>query len=290
MRSAFVLAAGLGTRLRPLTDELPKALVPVGDSSALEHAVRAVRRGDETHVVVNAHHHAGAVVRAALALGATPSNEARILGTAGALAYARASLGDRDVVVWNADIVMAFDVSALERSRVENGAAASWAIAPRARGEGTVGVDRDGFVVRVRDVRAGVESSGGDYLGVAALGRELVAAVPDEGCLVGDVQAPLVARGGRIATVVHEGPWDDLGTPGAYLAANLRWLAERGDRAWLGAGASAGSAPLDRVLLGEGARVIGPGALQRVVVWPGAIVEGPLTEAIVTPSRVVRAG
>jgi NDP-sugar pyrophosphorylase family protein len=64
----FLLAAGLGTRLRPLTDELPKPLLPVGDRPALAHIVARIRPV-ASRIVANAHHRAGEL-RAYLAASA----------------------------------------------------------------------------------------------------------------------------------------------------------------------------------------------------------------------------
>lgn len=59
---AIVLAAGLGTRLRPLTDDRPKALVEVGGQTMLERVLRRLARFGVTQVIVNVHHHAQLVV------------------------------------------------------------------------------------------------------------------------------------------------------------------------------------------------------------------------------------
>jgi hypothetical protein len=69
----------------------------------------------------------------------------------------------------------------------------------------------------------------------------------------------------------------------SYLAANLAWLAARGETAWVGAAATvAAGVTLDRALVGEGASVAGSGAVARTVVWPGARATAPLEGAVVT--------
>lgn len=60
---AMILAAGLGTRLRPLTYEIPKALVPVGDRPMLEHVIHRMIDAGCDHLVINVHHHGDQVVR-----------------------------------------------------------------------------------------------------------------------------------------------------------------------------------------------------------------------------------
>ncbi len=64
---AMILAAGLGTRLRPLTDELPKPLVPVGDRPALAHVAARLAAAGIREAVINVHHLAAAFTPAILA-------------------------------------------------------------------------------------------------------------------------------------------------------------------------------------------------------------------------------
>ena len=60
---AMILAAGLGTRLRPLTHDIPKALVPVGDKPMLEHVARRLIDAGCDRLIINVHHHADQVLR-----------------------------------------------------------------------------------------------------------------------------------------------------------------------------------------------------------------------------------
>src|SRR5258708_10278422 len=110
----MVLAAGLGTRLRPLTDHCAKPLVPVGDRPMVAHVLERLRTAGVSRIVVNSHHRVDEVrdffrsqphVRV--------SEEQELLGTAGGLAYASESLGEGDVAVWNADILADFVLPAL---------------------------------------------------------------------------------------------------------------------------------------------------------------------------------
>ena len=105
---AMIFAAGLGTRLRPLTDSCPKALIEVGGMTMLQRAIRHVRHAGAERVVVNVHHHAGMVKEwiAANEPEVIVSDEsARLLDTGGGLAAA-APLFKRgaDILVMNADI------------------------------------------------------------------------------------------------------------------------------------------------------------------------------------------
>lgn len=62
MKQAMIFAAGLGTRLRPLTDTMPKALVEVGGEPLLKHVVLRLRDAGFTHIVVNVHHFAQQII------------------------------------------------------------------------------------------------------------------------------------------------------------------------------------------------------------------------------------
>lgn len=283
MSAAIILAAGLGTRLRPLTDRLPKPLVPVGDEPAIAHIQRWMAAHGVERVVVNTHHLAQAFSGIPLPLPTSIVHEPEILGTAGGVAGMRSRVdASRPLLVWNGDILADVDVGALLGALREGDAVAAWAVAPRPRGEGTVGLDERGRVVRLRHVRRGEEARGGDFLGVQALSPGLLPGLPRVGCMVGDVLAPALERGARIATIDHAGPWDDIGSIASYLAANSRWLRRRGLDAYVADGATvAEGVTLDQAIVGRGAVVDGRGSLTRCVLWPGAHATAPLTEQVV---------
>ncbi len=291
MASAIVLCAGFGRRLRPLTDELPKPLVPVGDRSILEHALYALSAAGISELVINVHHLAPLFARVIerLPFPVRVVVEAEIRGTAGGVAGARVHLPSAPVLVWNGDILVAPPLDQLLVGPAPH--SFCFAVAPAARGAGTVGLDEQGHVVRLRGERFGEEVQSGDYLGVLALGAEAQAALPERGCLFGDAVLPLLRAGGTVSSVTVSSPWTDAGDPPSLLAANLAWLATRGLDGFVGEGAElASGVALHDSLVGAGARVLGSGALTRCVVCPGATVSAPLTDAIVAPSgRVIAA-
>jgi len=289
MPSAIILCAGFGTRLRPLTDELAKPLVPVGDRSILEHALVRLSRAGITQVTLNVHHLAEQfqhLVRR-LALPIQVVVEAEIRGTAGGVAGARANLPSAPVLVWNGDILVDPPLDQL----LVGSAPQSFclAVSARACGEGTLGLDAHGQVVRLRGERFGTEVRGADYVGVLSLGAEVRDALPERGCLFGDVALPRLRAGGTLTTVPVLGPWTDAGDPSSLLAANLAWLDARGLDGFVADGAEVTQGvELRHALVGAGARVQGAGRLERCVVCPGATATAPLRDAIVAPSgRVI---
>jgi mannose-1-phosphate guanylyltransferase len=294
MTSALILAAGFGTRLRPLTLELPKPVVPVGDRPLLAHIAAACRAAGVGHLIANAHHEHDKLSNLIeeLSLNVDVVVEARIRGTAGGVAGARPRLEPGPVLVWNGDILTQAPVQALLERAAERDRQVL-AVSPRPLGEGTVGMDGEGNVVRLRGRVFGRELRSGDYVGVMALGPRVVAGLPDEGCLMADVALPALSAGGTVETLSSPGPWSDLGDLAAYVAANFAWLAQQPglgpDAAWSAPGVTVPSGlVLERSLLGAGVSLEGSGRVSEVIAWPGARVIAPLARAVVTGSgRVV---
>ena len=123
MKQAMVFAAGLGTRLRPLTDTMPKALVPVGGRTLLEHVVTRLDAAGYTRIVVNVHHFAEQIVayvdahdRFGLDLRIS-DEQGQLLETGGGLRHAAPLFeADTPVLVHNVDILSDLDFALLERA------------------------------------------------------------------------------------------------------------------------------------------------------------------------------
>jgi mannose-1-phosphate guanylyltransferase len=260
--------------------------------------------------MANAHHEHEKLTRIikSLSLDIQVVVEGEIRGTAGGVAGARALFEPGPVLVWNGDILTQAPVKELvELARARD--AQVLAVSPRALGEGTVGVDQEGSIVRLRGQRFGHEVRGGDYIGVSALGPSVVAALPERGCLFGDVALPHLHKGGRVWSVSSAAPWSDLGELAHYVAANFRWLDDalrhnpqptthnpqpttHDPSSWIAPSAVvAPTVNVERCLIGAGARVGGAGRLSEIIAWPGASVSAPLSRAVVlTSGRVVPFG
>jgi len=290
MASAMVLCAGIGTRLRPLTNELPKPLVPIGDRPLLAYIAAHLRAAGFSRAVCNTHHLPDAFSNhlAEFPLDVHLIHEPVIRGTAGGVAGARALLGSEPVLVHNGDILADPPIAALLAGA---GDGMCLAVAPRPAGQGSVGLAADSSVVRLRGEMFGREIRGGDYIGVAGLGSRCLDELPQEGCLIGDWALPELRRGGRVSAAVSHTAWTDAGDPASYLAANLAWLEQhRGPKpaAWVGPDTSIDPrATLERSLVGRGARVTGAGCVTECVVWPGAVARAPLSNAVVTTGGTV---
>lgn len=207
--AAVVLAAGLGTRLRPLTDLRPKPLCPVGSTTLLDAALARVA----PHVsgtAVNAHHLADQIV-AHVGDRAYVSVEPQLLGTAGALGRLRGWLAGRAVLVHNGDAFLDADLADL---------VAGW----------------DGRTVRllVRDEGRPADFGTRRYVGAALLPAADVARLPDQPAGLHGLLWRPAEQAGRLDLVPLRGVAIDCGTPTDYLRANLH---VSGGRSVIGAGA-----------------------------------------------------
>jgi mannose-1-phosphate guanylyltransferase len=289
--AALILSAGLGTRLAPLTTWRAKPLVPIGDRPALAHIVTRLRAACPV-LVVNAFHRADEIEAYARGAGLAVSREEELLGTAGGLARAGDLLGTGDVLVWNGDMVGDLDAASLLDAHARNatrGALATLVVRPRRDAAGNTGLDAEGDVVRIRrePCRAG-ETHSADFQGIYVVSDALRRRLPASGDIIAEAFLPAIRSGERIAAFATDIDLIDVGTPRAYLDANLRWLASLWRTSWVGDGAVVDPGiELAQALVGEGARVRGEGRLEACVVWPGATVSAPLTNAVVATEGTV---
>lgn len=118
----MIFAAGLGTRLRPLTDTMPKALVPIDGKPLLHHLLHKLQHAGCSHVVINVHHHAQQIIeyveRHDYGMRIAISDESNmLLDTGGGLRKAGSLLeGDEPILVHNVDILSNIDFDTLLQS------------------------------------------------------------------------------------------------------------------------------------------------------------------------------
>lgn len=285
--TAFLLAAGHGTRLRPLTLVRPKPLLPVCGAPMLDHVLAHVRSHGHTDVLVNAHYLWEQVAAWASARDVALQVELpEVLGTGGGLKAAAERLSDRFVVV-NGDILSDVDLTRL-LSAVPDGGAAMALRADSALGaEAPVEATEDGVVVRMREFAGtpGLGVPGTHFTGIHAAAKSILDDVPDGfACIVRTAYTQHLPEG-KIRAIRHTGGWFDIGTPTDYLDANLavldgRWRTaldvwslgdgEPGVR-WVGPGARVEGTVLHSVV-GEGAWVPAGAHLVDCVVWDGVAV------------------
>jgi len=285
--TAFLLAAGFGSRLRPLTLARPKPLLPLCGLPMLDHVLAHVRQHGHTHVLVNAHHLWEQVAAWAEVNGVQLQVELpHILGTGGGLKAASDRLADRFVVV-NGDILSDVDLTALLDAVPSGGAAMALRADPTLGARAPVEADEEGVVVRMREFAGtpGIGIEGTHFTGIHAADRDTLSDVPDGfGCIVRTAYTRrLPAR--VIRSILHDGRWIDIGTPADYLAANLAVLDgtlttalpvwEHGTgtpgEVWVGSGATI-EGTVRHSIIGARATVPAGASLTDCVVWDGATV------------------
>jgi N-acetyl-alpha-D-muramate 1-phosphate uridylyltransferase len=135
---ALILAAGLGTRLRPLTDDTPKALVSINGVTLLEIAIRKIAREGFNDIIVNVHHHAGQVIeflkhRRFPDVNISISDESsQLLDTGGAILKARWFLDGKDpFLVHNVDIISDISLQTVLTAHLAKGGLATLSVSDR---------------------------------------------------------------------------------------------------------------------------------------------------------------
>jgi NDP-sugar pyrophosphorylase family protein len=291
--SGMVMAAGLGTRLRPLTHHVPKPLLPVLGQPLIAHSFAILRAAGFRDVVVNTHHLA-AKMKAELATGAQwdmrihwsdESSFAEPLGSGGGLRHARSLLADGPIVVLNGDSLIDLDLAGVLASHeaaaaLDDTLLATLVLKPRYAGEpytpiisgtsplGFKTVDRFAFD-RLDPAWA---EQGLLFSGAYILEPRVLDYLPTDKtapCIIRDGLVPGMAAGGWInAFAVEHGLWADLGTPRSYIGA----VAARADPL---SGSAYGQfdSPQRGVTLARRAIINDASFLAPVVVEPGASIE-----------------
>ena len=261
---ALVLAAGAGTRLRPLTNTLPKPLAPVGGAPVVVRLLDALR----LDVALNVHHGAELIERV-VGPRATYLREDWLRGTAGALRGAASFLGSDDFLVLSADGVHEIDLDALVDAHRSSGAAATITVKRIARPETCAVVSLDGrgfverFVEKPDDVFSDLAS-----IGVYCFAPGVLEFVPDDRPfdIAGELVPALLAAGLPVAAYETGSWWSDIGDPSELLAANLHFahVAEPSS--------VASDAVVESAMVGPHSRVGAGAVVRRALVLPGAEV------------------
>lgn len=279
MTKAFLLGAGLGTRLRPLTSRVPKPLVPFFHRPLVLHAWQACRDLGCTDFAINTHHLPDVWQDPLLGLGATNwqtldecggngcaakigtldgsqirlFEEPTLLETGGGLRNIRHWIGNDSVLVHNGDIYSTMDLRALVNAHQRSGLPVTLGL----RSEGVakhIALDETGE--RVIDIRNKLGKAEGTHVfsGVYCVNAELFDYLPEEE-IVSVIPAFLrLAELGKLgAVLLDEGHWFDLGERESYLAAHQL----------------SGIAPMIHPL----AKIAPQAIVENTAVGPGAIIE-----------------
>lgn len=213
----MIFAAGLGTRMRPLTDSLPKPLIPVGGQTLLDRAITLGRAGGSARIVVNTHYLGGMIADHLSGSGIAISHEpGPVLETGGGLRQALPLLGPGPLMTLNPDVVwtgpnpMAALRAAWDPARMD----ALLMLVPLDRATARVG----GGDFALDD--AGRIGRRGDFVygGAQVIDPALLDGIPDRVFSLNRCWDAAIARG-RAFGLIHPGGWCDVGRPEAIPVA-----------------------------------------------------------------------
>jgi len=212
-----LLAAGRGTRLAPLTVTVPKILAPVAGKPLLARQLRYLEAQGVSEVLLNLHHHAGAV-EAFLALEQpavklTLYRERQLRGTAGALYPMAPRLDAEPFLVLYGDVVTDTDLASLYRT-ARGVATLGYHVAPSVRGKGVIELDGDGRVARFVE-KPPDEAEGLVNAGIYVLDPAIFEFIPTRGDFGFDVWPRVLANDMPIYGTIINGYLLDMGDPDA---------------------------------------------------------------------------
>jgi NDP-sugar pyrophosphorylase family protein len=293
----MVMAAGLGTRLQPLTDHLPKPMMPVANRPVLEHLFRRIKAAGVEAAIVNLHWHADAIRNhfgdgSAIGLPLEWSYEEELLGTAGGVKRTEPFLrgGGDSFLVASADGLHAVDLRGLIDRHLETGATATLTVKRTTRPDlyGVAVLDSRGRVVDFQEKPApGTERSDLVNLGIYCFSTEVLDRLPPETFYdFGKQLLPeMAADGVHMEVYETDAYWSDVGSADELVNANLAAVTGEID---LGlptdpADLVDDTATVDEAAEIEGRVLIGAGAR----IEAGASITGP---AVIGPWSTICAG
>lgn len=322
VRRAMILAAGLGERLRPITDKLPKPLIPVLDKPLIAHTITLLKKHGIEEIVINLHHLAGLIPAmlgdgSAYGVDITYSSEPTLLGTGGGLKKVESFFSGETFIVINGDILCDVNLSAAIEEHRTKGAMVTLVVRDRDYERfGLIEINEDGRVQRI--LNQGQKSEGlspAMFTGVHIIEPELLGHLRSApSCIVRTAYLDLISENGPIYAYWHDGYWNDLGSPERYLSATMALLHGRaklshvelpetvsseaklegrvrvkppviiGNNVQIGAQSRIGP----DVVIGDAATIAPESEIRESIVFPGAQVKGEHREEILTPWCTIR--
>jgi len=229
----MILAAGLGSRLRPLTTHLPKPLVPILNRPLLWYLIRCIKQAGIHEIAINLHYR-GEQIRRWLGHGEhlgveiTYSEEAELLGSAGGVWRMRHFFGNAPGLIVHGDILFDVDLSAVIQYHLSRTAQATLVLHPAHHryNYGKIRVNAQGQIGQfVEQQASGVNGPLIDtvFTGVQILDPEILKTTPAGSgtSLTTAVYTGLLAKASRFYGYLMHGYWSDIGTPRRYWETSM---------------------------------------------------------------------
>jgi NDP-sugar pyrophosphorylase family protein len=287
---AMILAAGLGTRLRPLTENTPKALMPVANVPALGRNIEYLKGYGIDRIVVNAHHHHDQIVTyldrgRPFGLDIEVRVEQEILGTGGGIGNTAGFWDQEPFFVLNSDILTDIDLGPAYAFHRDSGALATMVLHDYGPFNQVL-LDPLGNIAHI----ANAPLSGGlAFTGIHIINPDLLTLIPEGFSDIITCYRQVMDRGEGIKGYLARGHlWRDIGTLESYIAANQELSPQPftvASNCLIGSSAKF----MEWGVVGENAR-IGEGAqIRRSILWDGVRIKKGIkvVDSVVTANREV---
>ena len=231
MLTGFVLAAGFGTRLQPLTDRLPKALVPICGTPLLQHVLEWYKSQGIARIGVNSHYfpeHIESFRQQSSIPFLLFHETGKIRGTGGAFYFARDFLSEgRDFFCSNVDIIACISIGELYEKFMASQCIAGLVAVPVA-GKGSIYYDASTKEYRGAAADPDADGAAADFIGMAFYKREFLEVLSPEDFSIVPVWKRAREMGHSVKIIEAGSPyWKDVGTPRALAQIHFDVLEKR---------------------------------------------------------------
>jgi mannose-1-phosphate guanylyltransferase len=290
IHKAFILGAGMGTRLRPLTNVLPKPLVPIFHEPMVNYALRHCQAAGIDEFAINTHHIPQAWHDAypEAEFNGSPLHffhEPLLLETGGGIRNIGSFIGDDPLLVYNGDILTDIDISQLIESHQASNNIATLAL--RSSGQNcNVNITRQASGCQVSDMRNILGNAPGthQFTGIYCIEPEILELIPEQQVTsIVPAFIKLIEQQQLGAVVLDKGDWFDIGNPDAYRAVHQHLRPQHNDAIHPDAMIDKDAhVDYDSCVIGPGARIQANARLSHSIVWPGATVcEGAQHDGVI---------
>ncbi|WP_395730979.1 sugar phosphate nucleotidyltransferase [Prosthecobacter sp.] len=299
MKQAFVLGAGIGERLKPLTEQLPKPLVPVFHRPLITYAFDHLMAAGVSRLVVNTHHIPEAYAEAFpdQSYKGTPiqfRNESPVrLETAGGIANVRDLLGNEPFLVYNGDILTDLPLKPLINEHQTKGNLVTLVLRSHGPSLHIAFDSQRGLVTDIRNKLGTGDEGKYLFTGIYACDPAIHDWItPGKVESVIPIFLNMIRSGAKLgAVVIDEGSWWDLGSRTAYLSAHSALNGMYGPAIDPAAQIEAGAVLRGINVIGAGAVIEAGAQLEDSIVWPGGRVKaGADLKRCIVRSGIIAAG
>lgn len=228
-KTAIILAGGLGTRLKPLTDKIPKPLVPIGDKPLLQHIVENFRKYDIKNIILSVGYKTEQIQEyfgdgIKFGVKISYSTESLPLGTGGAIKKAAEGLKEPFFLQWG-DNLMNIDWSKMEKEFIQNKTPIIMALTPREDVENFGVAKLEGNIIQYFVEKPKREDAPSNLINAGAfmIDPRVLEMLPEGKSSIEKDCFEKLAPQGKISAYLHHGQWFPTDTMEKYLIAKDKY-------------------------------------------------------------------